>query len=166
VPEPVYLTLNQVIEFHDVGMERMGWAFSPLLHHARLDAALNRPRQLAFYEPGADIIAQAIVLAVGISQAQAFLDGNKRTAFAAADTFLGLNGIAFDGDPITFACWLICAAGDVSNDDLDVVAEHLGLDHAADLDAMSRDAVIERFDAWLRSNVSYHDPSELMGDAE
>ncbi len=35
-----------------------------------------RPRMAAYYSE-ADIIYQAALLAVGISQAQAFLDGNK-----------------------------------------------------------------------------------------
>src|SRR5690606_20759012 len=35
--------------------------------------------------------------------AQAFRDGNKRTAFAASDVFLRLNGLVFRGDPVTLA---------------------------------------------------------------
>jgi death-on-curing protein len=56
----------------------------------------------AHYEQ-ADLLRQATLLAVGISQAQAFLDGNKRTAFAACDVFLRLNGLVFSGDPVEMA---------------------------------------------------------------
>ena len=63
---PVYLTLEDVIALHDETMERMGVPFSPLLHPDKLDSAIHRPQQLAHYEPGADFIAQAVVLAVGI----------------------------------------------------------------------------------------------------
>ena len=48
-------------------------------------------------------VAQAVALAVGISQAQAFEDGNKRAAFAAADVFLRFNGLVFEGDDLEFA---------------------------------------------------------------
>ena len=76
--------------------------------------------------------------------------------------FLASNGVRVDGDPVTFACWLICAAGNISNDDLDLVAEKIGLDLAADLDANGREAVVTQFEAWLRANATYHDPSDLM----
>jgi len=38
-------------------------------------------------------VAQAAVLLTSICQAQAFLDGNKRTAWVACDVFLTLNGL-------------------------------------------------------------------------
>lgn len=164
MPETIYFTLEEVIELHDEILERMGYPYSPLLHPDKLDAALHRPRWLAHYQPGTDLIAQAVILAIGISQAQAFQEGNKRTALAVADTFLAANGVRVDGDPIEFACWLICVAGEISSDELDVVTETFGLDFAANLKAMERDSIIECFEAWLRSNVSYHDPNELMGE--
>ncbi len=40
------------------------------------------------------------LLAVGISQAQAFEEGNKRAGFASADAFPRLNGMAFVGNSI------------------------------------------------------------------
>jgi prophage maintenance system killer protein len=43
---------------------------------------------------------------VGVSQAQAFLDGNKRAAFAIADVFLRINGLVYQGDPMSLARWL------------------------------------------------------------
>ena len=56
----------------------------------------------AHYER-ADVIRQCALMAVGISQAQAFVDGNKRTAFAAADVFLRLNGLYISGNPVEMA---------------------------------------------------------------
>src|SRR5271168_187913 len=126
-------------------MEKMGNSRAPLLHPDKLDSAVNRPRQLAYYEPGADLFAQAVSLAVGISQAQAFQDGNKRAALVSAAAFIAMNGFRIDGDPITFASWLICVAGHINDDDLDVVVEHLGLDLVAELDAMGRESVCRRF---------------------
>ena len=50
------------------------------------------------------------MLALGISQAQGFLDGNKRTAFITADVFLRANGRLFSGDPLELARQLEAAA--------------------------------------------------------
>ncbi len=123
---------------------------------------MNRPRQLAHYEPGADLFAQAVSLAVGISQAQAFQDGNKRAAFASVAAFLAMNEVRIDGHPVAFACWLVCVAGHINDDDLDVVVEHLGLDLVAELDSMGRESVCRHFEDWLRENASPQDPFELI----
>ena len=42
----------------------------------------------------------AAAYAFGISKAHAFMDGNKRTAFVTALTFLRLNGYAFQTHPV------------------------------------------------------------------
>lgn len=67
-----------------------------------LESAVMRPRMAAFYE-GADLVRQGVLLAVGISQPQAFVDGNKRAALAATDVFLILNGVRFAGDYLELA---------------------------------------------------------------
>jgi death-on-curing protein len=79
----------------------------------------------------ADLIRQAALLAIGISQVQAFVDGNKRTAYAAVDVFLLVNGTQYVGDPLELAR------------QLEKVAERS--------DSLS--AATERFEAWLRANV-------------
>jgi death-on-curing protein len=79
-----------------------------------LQAAAHRPIAAAYYS-GADLIEQAAILAIAISQAQAFVDGNKRAAFQALDLFLYLNGKAFVGEPLALADQLIAVA-EASND--------------------------------------------------
>jgi death-on-curing protein len=79
-----------------------------------LDSALQRPRNLAAYgEPDAASLAAS--LAFGLARNHPFVDGNKRTAFVAAATFLEMNGqrvIATEPDVvITF---LALAAGDLA----------------------------------------------------
>ncbi len=46
---------------------------------------------------------QYILMVLGMSQAQAFVDGNKRTALIVGDVFLRLNGWVFRGDPLETA---------------------------------------------------------------
>lgn len=102
MPEIVYLSLADVVALHALVMVRTGVARSPLRAEGVLESAVMRPQMAAHYE-GADLIRQAALLAVGIAQAQAFLDGNKRTAFAACDVFLRMNGCAFRGNPVDMA---------------------------------------------------------------
>src|SRR5437016_6046870 len=104
-----HLSLADVLALHQVVMERFGLPPAVLRDEGALESAVMRSRMAAYYS-GADIIYQSALLAVGISQAQAFLDGNKRTAFAACDVFLRLNGLAFTGDPLAIAMQLEAVA--------------------------------------------------------
>ena len=66
----------------------------------------------------------AAAYAFGIAEARAFVDGNQRTAFVAALTFLRLNGHAFRPDPVEGVRMMeSLAAGDVSEGKLAVWAE-------------------------------------------
>lgn len=44
------------------------------------------------------MVALAVALLLGVARNHPFLQGNKRTAFAAADNFLYLNGYELDRD--------------------------------------------------------------------
>jgi death-on-curing protein len=94
-----YLTTGDVIALHEAIMGLTGSGFAPLRDEGLLESAVMKPQTAAYYE-GADLTHQAALLAIGISQNQPFVDGNKRTAYAALDTFLKLNGKQFDDDPI------------------------------------------------------------------
>jgi death on curing protein len=59
-----------------------------------LEAALFRP-QTGYY---ADLIEEAAALWESMSQNHPFIDGNKRTAFAAVYTFLAINGARLVAD--------------------------------------------------------------------
>jgi death-on-curing protein len=130
--ETRHLSLGEVIGLHELVMERMGVNPAPFRAGGEglLESAVMRPQMAEHYE-GADRIRQAALLAIGISQAQAFLDGNKRTAFMAVDTFLRLNGFASPSDSLAYAR------------QLEVVAER----------SDSLDAATTRFEEWLRANT-------------
>lgn len=97
-----YPTLAEVIAIHEKVLRGLGEAPKPLRDEGLLESALSRPQMAAYYE-GADIVRQATLLGTGISQAQAFLDGNKRTAFQTLDAFLWINGWEYVGDPLELA---------------------------------------------------------------
>ncbi|WP_267393400.1 MULTISPECIES: type II toxin-antitoxin system death-on-curing family toxin [unclassified Sphingomonas] len=65
-----------------------------------LEAAINRPKQHYFYadnvEDRDDLLLLSAKLCVGISEAQAFQQGNKRTGVACMESFLNFNGYAID----------------------------------------------------------------------
>lgn len=83
-----YLTLAEVLAIHADQIERYGG--SPGLRDpGALEAALYRP-QTGYYS---DPIEEAAALWESLAQNHAFIDGNKRTAFAAAYTFLAINGL-------------------------------------------------------------------------
>ena len=97
-----YLSLADVIAIHESAMRRLGDEPKPLRDEGILESAVMRPQMAAYYE-GADIVRQAALLGVGISQAQAFLDGNKRTGYLALNTFLRMNGLTYVGDRLALA---------------------------------------------------------------
>lgn len=58
----------------------------------KLTGGLARAEMAAYYE-GADLAAQAAYLIAGVALAHAFIDGNKRTAYATVALFWALNGM-------------------------------------------------------------------------
>jgi death-on-curing protein len=83
-----YLTLVEVLTIHADQIDRYGGA-SGVRDPGQLEAALFRP-QTGYY---GDLIAEAAALWESLSQNHPFVDGNKRTAFAAMFTFLAINGV-------------------------------------------------------------------------
>ncbi|MGD9539844.1 type II toxin-antitoxin system death-on-curing family toxin [Methylocystis sp.] len=83
-----YLTVAEILAIHDDLIERYGGA-AGVRDPGQLEAALFRP-QTGYY---VDVIAQAAALWESLSQNHAFVDGNKRVAFAAMFAFLTINGV-------------------------------------------------------------------------
>jgi death-on-curing protein len=91
--EPTWVPLAAVLAIHDRQIARHGGA-SGMRDQALLEMGCARAMNLAAYtDAGLAEIASAY--AFGISKAHAFVDGNKRTAFVTALTFLRLNGYSF-----------------------------------------------------------------------
>ena len=82
-----YLTTVEVLAMHSDQIARYGGG-EGVIDHGLLEAALYRP-QTGYY---ADLIEEAAALWESLSQNHPFVDGNKRTAFAATYTFLAING--------------------------------------------------------------------------
>ena len=80
---------------HEVLINRFGGSTGVRDRNA-LEAALYRA-QSGYYN---DVISQAAALFESLSINHPFVDGNKRLAFAAMDTFLRLNGFRIYATPM------------------------------------------------------------------
>jgi len=112
----VYLTVAEVLAIHDDQIERYGGS-KGVRDPGQLEAALFRP-QTGYYP---DLVAEAAALWESLSQNHPFVDGNKRTAFAVAYTFLAINGITLTAseDAVIRFLMPLYDRSDVSFDKLD-----------------------------------------------
>jgi death-on-curing protein len=92
--EPEFL-LREVVEYlHDQAVRTYGGHFG-IRDDERLESALARPREKwACGNPPPDMADLAAAYAFGIGRNHAFIDGNKRTGWAAAVPFLRANGVS------------------------------------------------------------------------
>ena len=120
----VYPTVAEVIAIHDDQIARFGGS-GGVRDMGQLEAALFCP-QTGYYP---DLIAEAAALWESLSQNHAFIDGNKRTAFAVTFTFLAVNGLALNSDEEAVMDFLV---------------------PLYERSAVSRDAL----DSWLRKNTT------------
>jgi death-on-curing protein len=134
MPEVKYLTSGDVLAVARTFFAGLGYA-PPILRgngRALLDSAVARAENAAVYAD-ADLIEQAAALTNGIALNHPFVDGNKRTAFAACVTFLRING-----HPL------------IEKVDHDQLAEQLIALH----ETTDRAVADDELTAWLRSHVS------------
>lgn len=126
-----YLAAADVMALNSEILGRMQGISSRSRDENALESAVMRPRMAAYYE-GADLVAQAATLIAGIALAHAFVDGNKRTAFAAGRVFMSLNKMTFTGDILELA------------QQIEALVNRSG---------SLRDA-LDRFTGWLRERVA------------
>jgi death-on-curing protein len=88
-----YLTLADVLTIHSVSIKLHGGA-AGIRDLGALESAIYRP-QTGYYP---DLIAEAAALFESLAVNHPFIDGNKRVAFAATDTFLRVNGFKIKAD--------------------------------------------------------------------
>jgi death-on-curing protein len=95
--EVIYLTVDQIIRFHDLALELGG--SEGLRSEQSLASSVFQPQQSAFGEDAYQSIPEkAAAYAYCIVMNHPFVDGNKRTAALTMLTFLDLNGYLFVED--------------------------------------------------------------------
>jgi death-on-curing protein len=121
----VWLSRQTILAVHDEQLAEHGGAVG-VRDEGLLESALARPLNRASYgDP--DMAELAALYAIAIARNHPFVDGNKRTAYVALESFLELNGCEF---PVS---------------DRNAVIATLGLASSA----MSDD----EFTAWVRNNT-------------
>jgi death on curing protein len=116
VKEPVWLTREEILAFHEAQLREHG-GLAGVRDENALEGALARPLNLFHYEKG-DLPALAAAYAHGIAKNHPFNDGNKRAAFVCAYVFLGLNGVELTlTEPTAIEVMLALAAGDLNQAD-------------------------------------------------
>jgi death-on-curing protein len=86
----IFLRKQEVIDIHAQLIIAFGGS-KGLRDEGALESALAAPEQRAYYE-GADLAICAATYAYHLTQAHAFVDGNKRVAAAVTEIFVELNG--------------------------------------------------------------------------
>jgi death on curing protein len=88
---PVFLSVAQVKALHRTSLELHGGQ-DGIRDYNAFECAVLHPRNVWIYAQG-DIFDIAAAYAFHLAEAQAFVDGNKRTGMAAALVFLDANGM-------------------------------------------------------------------------
>ena len=88
--ELIFLRKQEVIDIHAQLIIAFGGS-EGLRDEAALESVLAAPEQRAYYEE-ADVVMCAATYAYHLTQAHAFVDGNKRVAAAVTEIFAELNG--------------------------------------------------------------------------
>ena len=114
--EPVWLTRDVVLAIHEEQLAEHGGG-EGVRDLSLMERALARPQNLAAYgEP--DIPALAAALGYGLARNHPFVDGNKRTAYVAVETFLVLNRLdLMAGDAECVVVMLDLATGEQPEDE-------------------------------------------------
>ena len=114
--EPGWLTVEFVLEVHEAQLADHGGG-SGTRDLGLLESALARPRHSWSYGE-TDLVALASSYAFGISRNHPFVDGNKRTAWVLARTFLLVNGKDFNGaEEDAISTMLALASGNLAEAD-------------------------------------------------
>lgn len=89
--DPLFLTLEQVLRFHDQQIRLFGGA-PEVLDTGLLESALAQPQTTWCYDTSADLFDLAAAYVFHLAKNHAFRDGNKRVALHAGLAFLRING--------------------------------------------------------------------------
>jgi death on curing protein len=93
VKEPVWLNREDCLAIHEMMLSQYG-GLAGVRDEGLLESALAKPQNLLAYA-SPTLAELAASYAAGIVLNHPFLDGNKRTGFMLAATFLELNGLVF-----------------------------------------------------------------------
>lgn len=114
----LFPTTEEVLDLHKQAIEVFGGVHG-LRDKAALESALMATENRAYYE-NASLAIYAATYAYHLTQAHAFIDGNKRIAAAVAELFLSINDarLEFTNDEIV-DLFLGIAASRITRDEVE-----------------------------------------------
>ena len=114
----VWIDKTLALAIHDRQLAEHGGT-SGVRDEKLLESALARPQQLyAYGDPAPDLADLAASLAYGIARNHPFIDGNKRTAAVACETFVILNDAVLEADNLElYPIYLALAEGKLREKD-------------------------------------------------
>lgn len=111
--EPVWVLREVVLMAHEQSLVQFGGS-AGVRDEGLMDSALGKPQNLFAYEKPS-LFELAASYAFGLVKNHPFIDGNKRTGFVVAVTFLECNGWHLEASEVDAAvCTLALAAGEMS----------------------------------------------------
>jgi death-on-curing protein len=117
VTEPERLSKALILAIHDEQLAEHGGG-TGVRDDGLLESALARPQNRLAYDAKTDLPALAAAYAFGLARNHPFVDGNKRTAFVAAELFLELNGMTLTAsDQDCVLTMLRLASGEIDEDE-------------------------------------------------
>lgn len=126
----IWIEKPLALGIHDRQLAEHGGS-SGVRDESLLDSALARPQQLhAYGDPQPDLADLAASLAFGLSRNHPFVDGNKRTAAVACETFLMLNGSELQADDLAlYPMYVALAEGTLPEAEFAAwLRQHIALD--------------------------------------
>ena len=114
----LFPTIEEVLNLHEQAIEEFGGVHG-LRDEAALESALMAAENRAYYE-SASLATCAATYAYHLTQAHAFIDGNKRIAAAVSELFLSINGARLEltNDEIV-DLFLGVAASQITRDEIE-----------------------------------------------
>ncbi len=115
--DPEFISLEVVLQLHADSLARFGGS-DGIREPGLVESALASAQNVFSYRHG-DVFDIAAAYAFHLAEAQAFLDGNKRTAAAAALTFIeGNTAVALTDDGRIYAAMIAIANRQMDKDGL------------------------------------------------
>jgi death on curing protein len=112
----VWLSRQLILAIHDEQLAEHGGALG-IRDEGLLESALARPLNCAGYADP-DIAELAALYAIAVARNHPYVDGNKRTAFAALFMFLALNGMEFEPAEVDATITMLrLASGELPDDE-------------------------------------------------
>lgn len=112
--EPIWIDEGEAIAIHDRQLAEHG-GDEGLRDQGTLQSAMARPLNAYHYAQEVSLSKLAACYAYGLAKNHAFIDGNKRTAWVVARTFLILNGYGITASKEEkYKAMYKLAAGDLS----------------------------------------------------